>query len=192
MEGRLRKPPRACRGLRRDDPYRGHGQLQPRRGLYPVARRLGGQRLAPAWATKAPNVASLLRVEAPQGADLNPELPVYHVRTTSSVTMVAWRREVHDALIRAGADLVPDGPVELQIAFAVGPSRAWENLWRQPIESLDPLLGRTYPQREWNPRDGRVVRLGLHWQVDGSLGHDVELAISAHPFGVTETGDGTS
>jgi hypothetical protein len=88
-------------------------------------------------------VASLLRVEAPQGADLNPELPVYHVRTTSSVTMVAWRREVHDALIRAGADLVPDGPVELQIAFAVGPSRAWENLWKQPIDSFDPLLGRT-------------------------------------------------
>jgi hypothetical protein len=35
------------------------------------------------------------------------------------------------------------------------------------------------PAQPWHPREGRIVELGLHQQVDNSLGHDVVLAIAA-------------
>jgi hypothetical protein len=52
-------------------------------------------------------------------------------------------------------------------------------MWKRTIDGLDALLGRTYPDREWNPQDGRIVRLGLHARTDQSLGHDVEATIWA-------------
>lgn len=52
-----------------------------------------------------------------------------------------------------------------------------------PINALDPLLGRTQPDREWHPRDGRIVDLGLHVAVDPSLGYDVVVTIAATASG---------
>jgi hypothetical protein len=68
--------------------------------------------------------------------------------------------------------------VHLQLAFVVGPKRNWPNLWKPTFDALDPLLGRTGPDRDWHPRDGRIVDLGLHVDVDPSLGNDV-AAMSA-------------
>lgn len=48
-----------------------------------------------------------------------------------------------------------DGPVRLQIAFSVGPTRNWMNLWKPTTDALDSLLGRTSPARDWHPRDDR-------------------------------------
>jgi hypothetical protein len=44
------------------------------------------------------------------------------------------------------------------------------SMWKASIDGLEPLLGKTYEGRIWNPQDGRVVRLGLHQTVDYSLG----------------------
>ncbi len=44
---------------------------------------------------------------------------------------------------------------------------------------MDVLLGQTVPGQAWHPRDGRIVELGLHQQVDNTLGHDVVLAVAA-------------
>ena len=69
----------------------------------------------------------------------------------------------------------------LELSFAVGPQRNWLNLWKPTIDALDPLLGPTQPNRDWHPRDGRIVDLGLHLKIDPSLGHDVVVAIAAEP-----------
>ena len=69
--------------------------------------------------------------------------------------------------------------MQLQIAFAVGPRRNWLNLWKPTIDALDPLLVRINPQRDWHPRDGRIVDLGLHLAVDSAVGLDVEMSIAA-------------
>jgi hypothetical protein len=55
-----------------------------------------------------------------------------------------------------GAPELPAGPVRLELAFVVGGGN-WLNLWKQTIDSLDPLLGRTYPERAWHPLDGRIT-----------------------------------
>ena len=49
------------------------------------------------------------------------------------------------------------------------------------VYALDPLLGRTRPDRDWHPRDGRITDLGLHVDVDASLGHHILVTIAAAP-----------
>lgn len=69
------------------------------------------------------------------------------------------------------------GPLELELGLRVGPRRSWLGLWKQAIDSLGPVLGLVRDTRLFHPRDGRIVRLGLHRQVDPALGHEVELAV---------------
>ena len=52
-------------------------------------------------------------------------------------------------------------------------------MWKPSIDALDPLLGRTYPTRQWNPLDGRIVRLGLHRAVDPNYVRDVSMLVRA-------------
>ena len=69
----------------------------------------------------------------------------------------------------------------MQVSLTVGAQRNWTALWKRTIDGLDALLGRTYPDRDWNPQDGRIVRLGLHVRRDQTFGHDVEATIWARP-----------
>lgn len=81
----------------------------------------------------------------------------------------------------AGSAELPAGPVRLELAFVVGPSRNWLNLWKQTIDALDPILGRTYPGRAWHPLDGRITELGMHLTVDPAARYDVVVGIAAAP-----------
>jgi hypothetical protein len=74
---------------------------------------------------------------------------------------------------------LPEGGVTLQLAFVVGPGRAWANLWKPTIDALGAILGRDEGAGEWNTRDGRITELGLHCTIDPNRGHDVEIAIRA-------------
>jgi hypothetical protein len=88
----------------------------------------------------------------------------------------AYKEQVRGAVVDAHE--IPAGGVRLQIAFVVGPHRNWLSLWKPTIDALDPLLGRTRADRDWHPRDGRITDLGLHVDVDPSLGHDVLVTIA--------------
>jgi hypothetical protein len=77
--------------------------------------------------------------------------------------------------------------VRLELSFVVGPGRNWLNLWKQTIDSLDPLLGSTHPERAWHPRDGRITELGMHVRVVPDFGHQIVVGIAASvPEGVPE------
>ena len=71
------------------------------------------------------------------------------------------------------------GPVRLELAFAVGPTTNWLSLWKQPIGSLDPLLGRAGSGRAWDPLDGRITELGIHLTIDPAVGYDVVVGVAA-------------
>jgi hypothetical protein len=103
--------------------------------------------------------------------------PTFAVRTSTSSQSRAYKEQVRAAV--AHADEIPAGGVQLQLAFLIGPVRNWLSLWKPTIDALDPLLGRTRPDRAWHPRDGRIVDLGLHVSIDPSLGHDVLVTIAA-------------
>lgn len=51
-------------------------------------------------------------------------------------------------------------PVRLRIAFTIGTSRNWLNVWKPSIDALDPLLGRTRAGRDWRPETGASPNSG--------------------------------
>lgn len=144
---------------------------------YPLAARLRNERLVTVWCTKRHADTSRVLVAPAQGRTAPDR--TYTVRTTVSAESLAYKEQIRSAV--AGAAQIPPGPVQLQIAFVVGPGRNWTNLWKPTIDALDPLLGRTRPDRDWHPNDGRITELALHVHVDPSLHHDVVASIVAAP-----------
>lgn len=100
--------------------------------------------------------------------------------TTASASSPRYKEQIRDQL--ATATPVPGDGVALQVAFVVGPHRAWANLWKPTIDALGPIIGRD-GDHEWNARDGRITALGLHCAVDPHAGHEVRIAIRATPIG---------
>lgn len=147
--------------------------------LEPVVRRLGPHRFVSVWATKRLGGASYLRIEPAKATSPERGWQEWTGRATASTVSPAWKDQVKAAVI--DAEPLPPGPVALQISFRVDPRRAWVNLWKPAIDALDPILGRTFPDRPYHPRDGRVVRLGLHVEIDHTVGWDVPFCIRARP-----------
>jgi hypothetical protein len=148
----------------------------------PLAARLMKGRnltLVSVLSTKAIRDTSLVRCERATPACLPPESwgQSTIVGTTASSSSTAYKEQISEQL--NDAQELPPGPVALQLAFVVGPRRNWLNLWKPTIDALDRLLGRTYPNREWNPLDGRIAELGLHCTTVNTLRSDVVIAIAA-------------
>ncbi len=143
---------------------------------YPLASRLGDPGLVSVWCTKRHSRQSLVHIEAATKVD-PPSTKVLHATPTASASTTAFKEQIH-AAVAGSAELAP-GPVRLELSFVVGPRRNWLNLWKQTIDSLDPLLGRTNPDRAWHPRDGRITELGMHLAVDPAAGYDVAIGIAA-------------
>ena len=143
---------------------------------YPLAARLKDADLVSVWCTKQLAAESYVRLEAARPA-VEPPTEVLVATTTASWQERAAQEQIHAAV--ADAAEIPDGPVRLELSFVVGPHRNWLNLWKPTIDALDPLLGRTYPDRAWHPRDGRITELGLHVAVDSTAGNNVVVGIYA-------------
>jgi len=149
--------------------------------LFPLAKRLSGASrenttLVSAWCTKQHSTQSLVRIE-PARETTVPTTPVLHLKTAPPAD--TYKQQVRAAV--ADATELPPGPVKLELSFVVGPGRNWLNLWKPTIDALDPLLGRTHPNRDWHPLDGRITELGMHLTVDPAARHDVAIGIAATP-----------
>lgn len=142
----------------------------------PLASRIRTPDLVSVWYTKHHADLSQVLIAAARETAA-PTTPLLTVRATGSTGGVAYKEQVRAAVASAGE--IPAGPVRLEVAFVVGPHRNWLNLWKSTIDALDPLLGRTYANSDWNPKDGRITELGLHASTDRSIGHDVLIAIAA-------------
>jgi len=136
---------------------------------FPLATHLRTDDLVSVWCSKRHRETSRVVVAAAREAEAPPS--VFTVRTTASSQTKAYKEQVRTAVVAASE--IPGQGVHLQIAFVVGPSRNWLSLWKPTIDALDPLLGRTRPGRDWHPKDGRIVDLGLHVAIDPDLGYDV-------------------
>lgn len=149
---------------------------------YPLAKRLLDGQLVSVWCTKEHAEHSPVRVDSAR--EIPGPADVLVVETTAS-----WesrrggspaQKQIMAAIAEAPA--LPAGqPVRLELSFVVGPQRIWPNLWKQTIDSLDSILGRTNPDRSSHPLDGRITELGLHVEVDPSGGNKVAIGIHATP-----------
>jgi hypothetical protein len=104
---------------------------------------------------------------------------VYAVRATASYETKAYKEQVRAAVGKASE--LPGGPVWLQLSFVVGRRRNWLNLWKPTIDASDPLLGRTREERDWHPKDGRIIKLALHLTTDPGLENDVMVTLAGGP-----------
>lgn len=156
--------------------------------LFPLVPKLNaetGRQFASVWATKRHAATSSValcqarRVPDPGGAYS------VQVHTTASASTTAYKHQIHDQIMAARP--LPDGAIALQLAFTVGPRRAWPNLWKATIDSLGPILGRDARALQWNPRDGRITDLGLHCVIDPAAGNQVTIAIRAFSIGAQAT-----
>nr|WP_310773387.1 hypothetical protein [Mycobacterium sp. Z3061] len=145
---------------------------------YPLAYRLKHPDLVSVWCTKQHSERSFVRIE-PAREVQPPSTGVLFASTTASASTVAFKEQIR-AAVAGTAELLP-GPVRLELSFVVGPRRNWLSLWKQTIDSLDPLLGRTSPDRAWHPRDGRITELGMHVTVDPAARWKVAVGINASP-----------
>lgn len=151
--------------------------------LLPLTAYLAGRSARPVvsvWGAKRYAEETTLRIE-PARARPEPD-DVVVLRATASgdrdAFKAGFRARIHELVPHQP---LPDGPVTLELAFAVGPSRNWLDLWWSTVDGLGPLLGRSAAAPEWHPRDGRIVDLGLHLTVSPELGDEVVVAVRATP-----------
>ena len=87
------------------------------------------------------------------------------------------------ALQQAGAQLLPDGPVEVHLAWRClpYPKRNWGNLWKSTGDTMGPALGEPYPHLPFYPNDDRIVSLQLHFNPDATMGHHVDVGMWWRP-----------
>lgn len=143
---------------------------------YPLAYRLRDPGLVSVWCTKRHDGQSFVRIEAATEGE-PPSTEVLHALPTASASKTAFKEQICAAVV--GAAELPPGPVRLELSFVVAPGRNWLNLWKPTIDSLDPLLGRTNPDRPWHPRDGRITELGMHVTFDPAMRYNVAIGIAA-------------
>ena len=137
--------------------------------LFPVAQRLGPERLAAIFGRKIHGPSSL--AVGPAQPDTTGASPQFSIRMAGSYERKEWKQGLHDRLAEQAATIDP-GPVGLKIALTTGPGRNWASLWKPLIDAFGPVLGED-PTRPFHPHDDRVVSLALHHTIDTGIAHDV-------------------
>lgn len=157
--------------------------------MYPLVPRVAaraGRVFMSVWASKGHAAVSSVAVGPAVPVDDPGGTYAFDVVTTASAGTRAYQEQIRDQV--ASARPMPAGGIALQLAFVVGPCRAWANLWKPTIDSLGSVLGRDDGAGEWNVRDGRITELGLHCVVDPAAGYEVRIAIRASPAGSRRAG----
>ena len=137
--------------------------------LFPVAQRLGPERVAAVFGLKIHGPSSL--AVGPAQLDRTEVTPQFSTRMAGSYERREWKQKLHDRLAVQAATIDP-GPVALTIALTTGPACNWASLWKPLIDAFGPVLGED-PSRPFHPHDDRIVSLALHHTIDPGIAHDV-------------------
>jgi hypothetical protein len=137
--------------------------------LFPVAQRLGPERVAAIFGRKIHGPSSLAVGRArPDTAEATPR---FSTRMAGSYERREWRQELRDRLAEQAVTIDP-GPVELKFALTTGAGRNWASLWKPLIDAFGAVL-REDPTVPFGPHDDRIVSLGLHHTIDPGIARDV-------------------
>ena len=137
--------------------------------LFPVAQRLGPERVAAIFGRKICGPSSLAVGPAQPGTA--GAAPQFSARMAGSYERKQWKQQLHDRLAGQAATIDP-GPVGMAIALTTGPGRNWSSLWKPLIDAFGPVLGED-PTLPFHPHDDRIVSLGLHHTIGTGIAHDV-------------------
>ncbi|CAN1559235.1 hypothetical protein MCEMIE22_02580 [Mycobacteriaceae bacterium] len=145
---------------------------------YPLAARLRDERLVSVWCTKQHNANSYVRIES-ACATHPPPVEVIVATPTASYSRPGglYKQQVRAAV--AGAPELPPGAIRLELAFIIGYTMNYLNLWKPTIDALGPLLGPGKSGGDWDPDDGRITELGMHVTIDPASPYGVKIGIAA-------------
>ncbi len=147
--------------------------------LFPLVRRLGSARFLSVWASKRHGQRSTVVIGPAMSTDLpDTSWQFATAETSQPVDTNDWKEDV-DAQIRAQVTVEPAGPVQLQIAYVLSPSRNWTNLWKPTIDSLGAIVGDGL--RPFDPKDDRIVRLGLHRAIAREARRSIAIGVWSRP-----------
>jgi hypothetical protein len=138
--------------------------------LFPLAQRLGPERIAAMFGRKIHGPSSLAVGHAKPNCCAS--LPQFSAQIAGSYVRKEWQMHVRDQILQAQDELPGAGPVGLAIGVTTGPGRNWANIWKPLIDSFGPVLGED-PNRPFHPNDDRITDLGLHHHINTDIGHDV-------------------
>ncbi len=79
-----------------------------------------------------------------------------------SPSSTAWKHNLKAALAAQVPASLPDGPIEVVLAWCGVSPRTWSALWKPSGDAMGPVLGYSNFPREFDPNDDRIVRLELH------------------------------
>jgi len=149
--------------------------------LYPVVQRLGASRFQLVSATKCVGGGSFLQIGSTKPVNCNPEregwLFFQHDTGSLSIVKSSWKSSIRDRLKAQQIQELKPGAVELQLVWNCSPRRNWISLWKPTIDAMGPVLGESYPQRQFYPNDDRIVSLALHLHTDNSIGWSVRIGM---------------
>lgn len=151
----------------------------------------GGKRLDPALfrlvsATKQVSGGSRLVVGAviprDDGAD-EPGWGHFSCRSRISVAGALWKQDLRAALTHEQPTQLPDGPVEVQIAWhcTLDSGRRWVDWWKPTGDAMGPVLGEPDLKNPFNPADDRIVALQLHLVIDEATDKGVNVGMWWRP-----------
>ena len=123
---------------------------------YPLAARLKDERLVSVWCTKKHNDQSYVRIEAARQT-APPLVDVVVAEPTASYSKPGGLYKMQVRAAVAELPQIPPGPVRLELAFVVGHTMNYLNLWKPTIDALGPLLGSDNSGREWSPGFSQVI-----------------------------------
>ena len=106
--------------------------------LFPVAQRLGPQRVAAIFGRKIHGPSSL--AVGPAWPDPAGAAPQFSTRMAGSYPRRQWTQQLHDRLVVQAAIIDP-GPAGLDIALTTGPGRNWASLCPAAHRCLRPRAG---------------------------------------------------
>ncbi len=89
-----------------------------------------------------------------------------------------WKAELDDALTASNLEPLPEGEVELHVAWkcALGP-RSWFRFWKSTCDSMGPILGRYERKNRFDPKDDRITKLVYYLVPDESMGNCVQVGM---------------
>jgi hypothetical protein len=105
----------------------------------------------------------------------------------SGTSAPQWKSKLQASLSASHPPVLPLGPVEVQLAWRCASYRNWAALWKSTGDALEPILGRASSHHSFNPNDDRIISLGLHLNVDDTMGHLVDVGIWWRPDAVCKT-----
>lgn len=95
----------------------------------------------------------------------------------SGTSSKKWKEQLHAELLTSCNAVLPEGPVEVHLAFRCSQRRNWANLWKPTGDAMGPVLGYASSNNIFHPKDDRITSISFHKTLDNMIGYGVEIGM---------------